>query len=469
MKLQEQAGRTGARLNSGEARKRADMPQARLRKRLEDFELEVQISPLLPVVPGGLLVVPKGLVDAVSGRESVSDIELEAMLADLESDLVERKESWQGDSLRKTRQAVCAFANDLSDHRRPGIVFVGANDAGRPTGLEITDQPLLQLADIKTDGNIVPPPSLSVGKHVLNGTPVAVIAVRPSDTPPVRHRGQIWIRVGPRRAIATAQDERILNEKRRYRDRHFDAMPVPIASLADLDVRRFEEEYLPLAVDATALAANDRSVDQRLAAMKMIDGVDDLTPTIAGILVLGKEPQDFLPGAYAQFLRIAGTDLSDAVVDEGRCTGPIARMIQRLDDKLHAHNRTAVDITSGPRETRTSAYPVAALQQLVRNAVMHRTYEDTNAPIHVYWFDDRIEITSPGGPCGALNAENFGQPGIVDYRNPILAEAMRVLGLTQRYGAGIPIARRALRDNDQPEPDFRVEPSWVHCTVRART
>ena len=70
LKLQEQAGKTGARLNSGEARKRADMLQARLRSRLEELKLEVQIAPLPPVVLGGLLVVPKGLIDTMSGRES---------------------------------------------------------------------------------------------------------------------------------------------------------------------------------------------------------------------------------------------------------------------------------------------------------------------------------------------------------------------------------------------------------------
>ena len=70
LKLQEQAGKTGARLNSGEARKRADMLQARLRSRLEELKLEAQISPLPPVVLGGLLVVPKGLIDTMSGRES---------------------------------------------------------------------------------------------------------------------------------------------------------------------------------------------------------------------------------------------------------------------------------------------------------------------------------------------------------------------------------------------------------------
>ena len=398
-----------------------------------------------------------------------SDAELEAMVTELESDRVERKESLRGDSPGRIREAVCAFANDLPDHRRSGVVFVGVDDDGNPTGLPITDELLKQLADVKTDGNIVPPPTLTVGTRVLHGQSVAVVTVQPSDTPPVRYRGRIWIRVGPRRAIASAQDERILNEKRRHRDRHFDAFAVQSASIADLDLRRFEDEYLPLAVDASALAANERSTDERLAATKMIVSVYDPTPTIGGILVLGKRPQDFLPGAYAQFLRIAGKEWSDAVVDEEVCNGSIMELVRRLDDKLVAHNRTSVDFVSGPAEARESTYPMAALQQLVRNAVMHRTYEGTNAPIRVYWFDDRIEISSPGGPYGAVTVENFGQPGAADYRNPILAEAMRVLGLVQRFGLGIATARRQLLDNGQPEPDFRVDPNWVHCTVSART
>ena len=396
---------------------------------------------------------------------SYSDRELEGMMADLESDLVERKESLRGDSPARVREAVCAFANDLPDHRRPGVVFVGADDAGRPVGLEITDRLLLQLADVKTDGNIVPPPTLTVGKHVLRGRDVAVVTVWPADSPPVRLRGRTWVRVGPRRAVASAQDERILNEKRRHRDPHFDARPVPAASLRDLRVGRFEDEYLPAAVDPETLAANDRSTAERLAAAKMIVSVEESVPTVAGVLVLGKRPQEFLPGAYVQFLRIAGLEWGDEVVDATRCDGPVDDVVRRVDDKLIAHNRTAVDFVSRPTEARRSTYPLGALQQLVRNAVMHRAYDGTNAPVQVYWFDDRIEINSPGGPYGALNAGNFGQPGVIDYRNPTLAEAMRVLGLVQRYGFGIPAARRELRANGQPDPAFRVDPNRVHCTV----
>ena len=73
LKLQEKAGASGARLNSDEARKRADTLQARLNKRLQELKLEAQLSPLPPVVLGGLLVVPQGLADAMAGRRSPVD------------------------------------------------------------------------------------------------------------------------------------------------------------------------------------------------------------------------------------------------------------------------------------------------------------------------------------------------------------------------------------------------------------
>ena len=216
------------------------------------------------------------------------------------------------------------------------------------------------------------------------------------------------------------------------------------------------------------LESNERSLPERLAATKMVATADDPLPTVTGMLVIGTRPQDFLPDAYIQFLRIAGTTLADDIVDEARCDGPIVHMMRRLDEKLMANNRTAVDIASGHTDRRRRTYPLTALQQLVRNAVMHRTYEGVNAPVHVYWFDDRIEITNPGGPYGGVTTDNFGRPGIVSYRNPNLAEAMRALGLVQRYGVGIPLARRKLIENGQSEPVFDVDPHWVNCTVRVR-
>ena len=99
---------------------------------------------------------------------------------------------------------------------------------------------------------------------------------------------------------------------------------------------------------------------------------------------------------------------------------------------------------------------------------MHRTYEATNAPVRVTWFDNRVEVMSPGGAYGTVTAEDFAQAGVADYRNPSLAESMRVLDLVQRFGVGIGLAREALRRNTQPEPIFRVQPNWIRCVVRAR-
>ncbi len=395
-----------------------------------------------------------------------SDQDLERMLADLESDLAERKQTFKGDAPTKAREAVCAFANDLQNRGQPGVIIFGACDDGSPSNLAVTDDLLLALADLEADGNIVPPPTLSVTKPVLRGKDMAVVTVWPADSPPVRFKGRIFVRVGPRRGLASAQDERILNEKRRHGDRPFDVRPVLAAALTDLDRRRFEDEYLPAAFDPDVLAANERSYEQRLAATKMVVAADIPTPSVLGILVLGTRTRDFIPGAYVQFLRIAGRDLADPVTDEQLIDGAVADVLRRIDEKLNSHNRTAVDFTSQPKERRTSLYPKPALQQLVRNAILHRSYEATNAPTRVTWYDDRIEIMSPGGPYGAVTSENFGRPGVSDYRNPSLAEALRVLGFVQRFGVGIATARRELQANGNPAPEFEVSPSHVRVTLR---
>lgn len=391
-----------------------------------------------------------------------TNAELGALLDDLESDRVERKQSFKGSAPETVREAVCAFANDLAGHGKPGVVFIGAKDDGTAVAdFAVTDELLRQLADIKTDGNIAPPPTLLVEKRHLKGADFAVITVWPCDTPPVRYRGRIHVRWGPRRGLASAQDERILNERRRYRDRPFDVQPVAGAALEDIDRLRFEREYLPSLVARDVLLANDRSFKQQLAATKLIVAETETIPTVLGLLVCGTSPSDWIGGAYTQFLRIAGTDLTEPVQDEEVIHGTVADQIRRLEEKLEAHNRRRVDFTGVAREWVEEDYAPEALRQLVRNAYMHRSYEATNAPVRVYWFDDRIEIHNPGGPFGSVTVENFGQPGITDYRNPNLAEALRALGYVQRFGAGIAIARKHFG----ARLSFQVQPGVVAAVI----
>ncbi len=108
------------------------------------------------------------------------------------------------------------------------------------------------------------------------------------------------------------------------------------------------------------------------------------------------------------------------------------------------------------------------MQELVRNAVINRTYEASNAPIKVYWYSNRVEIISPGGPFGQVSPETFGQPNVVDYRNPGITEAVKNLGFAQRFGLGIPRAQTELERNGNPPAEFQVTPTTILCIVRER-
>jgi ATP-dependent DNA helicase RecG len=396
----------------------------------------------------------------------MDDSELLALLNDLESYRVERKASIADHD--KICEAICAFANDLPGYKRPGVLFIGINDNGTCANLLVNDRLLLTLAEFRSNGNILPFPTITVQKKILNTCEIAVVIVEPSDAPPVRFRGRVWIRVGPRRALATPQDERMLSEKRRARDLPFDIQEVPTSTLDDLNQELFKDMYLPSALAPDILEENGRPLAQQLKSLRFITSQEPVIPTVLGILVAGKDPRQFFPGAYVQFLRIDGAEITDPIKDQKEIDGPLPELLRQLDEIFQANIFIATDIISQPTEIRHPDYPLVALQQLARNAVLHRTYEGTNAPVLVYWFADRIEIHNPGGPYGRVTQENFGEPGMTDYRNPHIAEAMKNLNYIQRFGLGIALARKDLQKNGNPPPEFKISNHTVIVIVRRK-
>ena len=398
----------------------------------------------------------------------LEDQALEILLKGGENFRVEFKEKLSEKNPTNIRKAICAFANDLSGSDMPGIFFIGVDDKGKPMGLDITDKMQCQLASMKSDGHILPPPAMLVEKRKIMAKDLAVVTVKPSDSPPVRYKGCIYVRNGPSTSIATAQEEAILNEKRRAWNRPFDIQPVPNTDISVLDQCQFEREYLLKAFSIDTIEDNDRSIEERLAALKMIASLNDPTPTVVGLLTLGISPLDYIDNAWIQFLRIDGTELSDDVIDEEKIGGNLALVVRRVEEKMNAHIHTRVDLETSDTERRIPSYPMVALQQILRNAIMHRSYENTHAPIRVTWFNDRIEFQNPGGPFGNVTKRNFGKPGITDYRNPNLAEVMKVLGFVQRFGVGIALARKALADNENPEPEFQVEDNTILVVINGK-
>lgn len=390
-----------------------------------------------------------------------SDAQLESLLSGGESALAERKRSAADRS--GLRRNICAFANDLAGAGRPGVIFVGVENDGSCAGIRIDDALLRTLAQMRGDGNILPLPTMTVEKKTLAGCEIAVVQVEPAENPPVRYEGRVWVKVGPTVQQASAEEERRLSERQQARNLSFDMRPVAGATLDDLDEDYVRTQYLPCAVAEDVLERNTRPLRRQLQSLRLTAGD---VPTWGALLGMARDSQAWRPGAYVQFLRIDGRELTDPIRNRKELTGKLGDILRRLDELLALNVSVRPEFASVPRERRYPDYPVDALRQLAWNAIMHRQYDGTNDPVRVYWYSDRVEIGNPGGLYGRVNRKNFGE-GVVDYRNPLVAEIMRNLGFAQRFGMGVPLARDSLAKNGNPPPEFEFDPVRVLVKVRA--
>jgi ATP-dependent DNA helicase RecG len=141
------------------------------------------------------------------------------------------------------------------------------------------------------------------------------------------------------------------------------------------------------------------------------------------LLLLGKKPKFTLHGANIQYVRFGGITNGSPILNELRFEENILLLVPRLDDFLDAAviQHWPVPIST-LQEKMLYNCPRRALRELLMNVIMHRDYQ-SNAPIRLYQYEDRLEIMNPGGLYGNARPENF--PTVNDYRNPVIAEAMK--------------------------------------------
>ncbi|WP_404815232.1 ATP-binding protein [Streptomyces thermolineatus] len=390
------------------------------------------------------------LADVLGTRETTT----------LEFKRTAKREGRRGDAIGN---AVCAMANDLQGNGG-GDILVGVDDDGVPVdGVDTSDKALLALTDLRDDGRVLDRPSFTVRAAVYRGKPVVHIHVEASTTPPVRFEGVVWVRPGPTTRRATREDERVLSERRRAKDGPFDSRVIQGAALEDLDLDLFRRSYLPSMVDPEVIEENGRPLAQQLASLHLTS--PDEVPTALGLLTVGFDPSSRIPGGYVQFIRYQGTDLDAPVADDQELRQNLVDTAARLEVVLRGHLHTRL-VEEGFREDRRPDYPFEALREVCMNALMHRNYETSYAPTRITWFDDRIEVTNPGGPYGQVRDDNFDR--VTDYRNPSLAAAMKGLGYVNRFGRGIGRIQATLERNGNPPAEFQVDDSsWAVVLRRA--
>ena len=351
----------------------------------------------------------------------------------------------------KFSQAICAFSNDVADSKKKGYLIIGVRDNGELAGLQVDDKLLLQISNIRTDGNILPQPVMTVEKFSFTQGDVLVVEVTPSQVPPVRYRGRIWVRVGPRKSIATEAEEKLLTERRLSNIRTFDAMPCLGTTLEDLDITLFKKEYLSKAVAEDILQEDKRTIEEQMASLGLYD-LRYQCPTNAAIVLFGNNPERFLHGAYIQYVRFKGLDRAGDIINEHKFSGNLCKVLPRIDVFVETSiaQKRPIPI-SVLREKTVSKYPYWATRELLMNAIMHRDYQ-SNAPVAFYEYDDRIEIQNAGGLYGKVSANNF--PNVSDYRNPFIAEAMKVLGYVNRFSRGVYRVQKELEENGNGKASF---------------
>ncbi len=184
-------------------------------------------------------------------------------------------------------------------------------------------------------------------------------------------------------------------------------------------------------------------------------------PTVCGILNFGKYPQIFSPNLDIVAVRCSTNDygVEDKngirFLDNKRLNGTISEMLKLAISFVINNIKKATRINdSGIRED-VLEYPIKAIREIILNALIHRDYSihTENDPIRLTIFDDRIEISNPGGLYGRLSLDDLGKIHS-DIRNPFIASVLETLEVTENRYSGIPTIYAEMKKAGLMEPKF---------------
>lgn len=174
-------------------------------------------------------------------------------------------------------------------------------------------------------------------------------------------------------------------------------------------------------------------------------------PTVGGILLFTEDPQHWFPYARIKCARFKGTGVGE-YIDQKDIDGPLPRQIEEATKFFKANTPRGAKIEGTYREEK-DAYPEGAIREALANAVCHRAYHDEGSDIKLAIFDDRVEITSPGGLPGQITVELLGT-GVSHTRNRVIGRVFREMGLIEEWGQGTTRMREAMNRWGLKPPKF---------------
>lgn len=201
-----------------------------------------------------------------------------------------------------------------------------------------------------------------------------------------------------------------------------------------------------------------------LCVAEPLSGV--LRPRNFAVLLFGREPQKFIPGAFAIYSAYPGKDRTDPVAQRFEIAGTLLDQAGRLQKYLEAEAVTLYDKTN-LKEPNAEKYPRRALQEAMVNALAHRDYELVD-PSRFTSYRDRIEFISPGSLPVGVTLEDLRSRSVTPrWRNQALAWFLARLQLAQAEGQGIQTIRSTMKAVGCPPPVFDASEVSVTCVLRA--
>jgi ATP-dependent DNA helicase RecG len=272
------------------------------------------------------------------------------------------------------------------------------------------------------------------------------------------------------RQLTTRELRRLMLERG---DAGFEAQLLPGATMADLDeerVYRYLDQLSFVAVDDIPQAllargcagygfAGASPTDRRAR-----DGRDvELLPTVAGILLFGKTPQQFVRSADVICVRYAGDTMGDEFVRQD-IGGALSDQIRQAEAFVVSNMRRSGRI-SGLQRQDTAEYPIAVVREALVNAIAHRDYAVRGEGIRLLMYSDRLEVYSPGRLPGHVTLDNIVEERYS--RNEAIVSVLSDMGYIERLGYGIDRMIAIMREAGLPAPRFEETPAGFKVTIRS--
>lgn len=282
---------------------------------------------------------------------------------------------------------------------------------------------------------------------------VQLSALRPHRVRLGNRTPTVYVRLGSTNREADAQ---LIGQLRREAEGvSFDESPLGHLSASEVD----------LAAVRRAFAGRRTITTKDLKTLRLVtrhQGRD--VPTVAGIVLFGRERNRTFPDAWIQAGRFAGVDRTD-IIDTARFDGPPLAELDNVMHFIRRHTGNALMI-EGLTRTERPEYPLRAVREALVNAVVHADYSQLGAPLRVSIFADRLEIESPGVMPLGLTIDDV-RMGLSRLRNHAIARVMNELEFVEQWGSGIPRMARACREAGLAEPEFVEAGGRLRVVIRS--